>query len=69
MARASAFADRTATIAFEPNGQLVALGVVDTTFSSWQLGAVGQDWVEVQSAEVPVEFGSSGQAAWQPAAP
>ena len=48
----------TATIAFEPNGQLVALRVDDTKFSSWQLDANGH-WVEVQSTRVRIEFGSS----------
>jgi hypothetical protein len=50
----------TATVAFEPNGQVTALTVDDTHFASWQLTADGGSWAEVQTVKVPIAFNSSG---------
>ena len=55
----AALPNRTATIAFLPNGQVEALSVDDTSLTVWRNGADGTGWAKVQAVTVPIAFGSS----------
>ena len=50
----------TATLAPGPGGGIDAVAVHRTTLTIWQLAPGGGAWAQVQSINVPVQFGSSG---------
>jgi hypothetical protein len=50
----------TSTLAIGPANTIDALAVSDTVFADWLLSPGSSNWVKGQSANVPIEFGSSG---------
>ena len=50
----------TSTVAIGPANTIDALAVSDTVFADWLLSPGSSNWVKGQSANVPIEFGSSG---------